>query len=341
MSAAVPDFSRLKVAVIGDLVADRYLNAEPRRLSREAPVMVLRHISEHTGAGGAANLACNLRALDCQVSVFGQVGADRAGRSLMRLLEDDGLDTAGVGLDPSWTTPTKMRILAAEPRRSPQQILRIDHEPKEPLAPASRAKIAALLGERQGEFDCLLLSDYGYGLVQDEVARVARAACAAGCVVVLDPRQGPERFLNLTALTPNLGELAQFSGLAPERLDDPEHLRQAAQDLLGRTAARYLLVTRGNQGMALFGEDLGDEGVAVEASGQGEVTCVSGAGDTAAAVFGLGLAAHLPAPQAMRLANTASGVVVMENGAAVCTPGQLAAALPGSPAPTRLAGFRL
>ncbi len=338
MSDGVPDFSGLRVAVIGDLVADHYLHAEPRRLSREAPVMVLRHLSEHLGAGGAANLARNLQALGSSFSVFGQVGADVNGRELLRVLEGDGLDTSGVRLEPSWTTPTKTRVLAAEPRRFPQQVLRIDREPSRPVESEHRAEVVAVLLRRASEFDCVLLSDYEYGLVEGEVAESCAQLAADGRVVVLDPRRAPERFAGITALTPNVGELARFSGVEAEALDDPVQLRAAAAGLLERVEARYLLVTRGNLGMALFGAELPEDGVAVEASGQGEVTDVSGAGDSAAAVFALSLAAGASAPAAMRLANTASGVVVMENGAAVCTREQLQRALPMSPAPVRLAG---
>ena len=338
MKNGVPEFRGLRVAVIGDLVADHYLHAEPRRLSREAPVMVLRHLSEHIGAGGAANLARNLKALGAEVSVFGQVGADANGRELLRVLEADGLDVASVRLEPSWTTPTKTRVLAAEPRRFPQQVLRIDRESKRPVEPEHRGEVAARLIERSAEFDCVLLSDYEYGLVEEELAASCAELAREGRVVVLDPRRAPERFAGITALTPNVGELARFCGVSSEALDDPRELRASALELLGRVQARYLLVTRGNLGMALFGEDLPDSGVAVEASGHGEVTDVSGAGDSAAAVFALALAAGVSAPEAMRLANTASGVVVMENGAAVCTREQLVGALPASPAPVRLAG---
>ncbi|MBI5361709.1 MAG: bifunctional hydroxymethylpyrimidine kinase/phosphomethylpyrimidine kinase, partial [Planctomycetes bacterium] len=140
----------------------------------------------------------------------------------------------------------------------------------------------------------------------------------------------------LTALTPNIGELARFTHVDPAKLDDVVELRKAAQQLVERLAPQWLLVTRGNLGMALFGPDAPD-GIAVEASGDGEVTDVTGAGDTAAAVFALALAARCDPAQAMVLANAAAGVVVMENGAAVCAPNELASALAKAPAAVRLA----
>lgn len=299
--------------------------------------MVLRHVSEKIGAGGAANVARNLRALECRVRLHGVVGRDANGRELLRVLEEESIDTSGISVLPGYTTPTKTRVLAAEPRRSLQQVLRIDREPSEAIGPSTRAEIAQRLASVGREVDALIVSDYEYGLSASEIGAVATDLARAGKVVVLDPRRGVEDFIGLTAITPNIAELARFTHTAAEKLDDPREVRRAAGDLLQRSRCRFLLVTRGNLGMALFGEDLPEEGVAVEASGSGEVTDVSGAGDTAAAVFALALAAGLDAPTAMMLANAASGVVVLEHGAAVCRTAELAAALATAPSPVRFA----
>jgi rfaE bifunctional protein kinase chain/domain len=331
----LPDLRDLRVAVAGDVVVDHYLLARPRRLSREAPVMVLRHLSDSRGAGGAANVARNLRALGAGVSLFAVAGRDTDGRELARLLDEEGIQLADLVHAQDWTTPTKTRVLAAEARRFPQQVLRIDREPDEPVPPELRADIARRLSERAAELDALVVSDYEYGLVGEELGLAAGAISAQGKPVVLDPRAALEPFRGLTALTPNVGELARFTGADPERLDREGELRAAAAELLARAECRWLLVTRGNLGMALFGEGLPREGVTVAASGHGDVTDVSGAGDTAAAVFALALAADVDPVEAMVLANAASGVVVMENGTAVCTGEQLRAALADTPAPNR------
>ncbi len=323
----VPDFSRLRVAVAGDLIADRYLYASPRKLSREAPVIVLRHERETLGLGGAANVARNLRVLGAQTELFGVAGRDASGRELVALLGEEGIGHECVLSLPGWVTPTKTRVLAAEPRRSAQQVLRIDREPSEP-APAGKCnEIARRLRARGAEFDALVVSDYEYGLVGAELGALAREWAAEGRVVVLDPRRTLEPFRGISALTPNVGELARFTALEPARLDDPAALARAARELLAQTGVRWLLVTRGNLGMALFGEGVADAGLFVEASGTGEVTDVCGAGDTSAAVFALALAAERPAFEAMRLANAAAGVVVLEHGAAACTSAQLERAL--------------
>lgn len=335
-AASVPEFGSLRVAVVGDLVADHYIFAEPTRLSREAPVMVLRHCSESIGAGGAANVARNLKALGAGVFVFGLVGRDAFGRDLLRTLEGEGVNLEGVQSQAGWCTPTKTRVLAAEARRFPQQVLRIDREPDAPASAEIQTQVAASLRARMDDLDALLVSDYEYGLVGSAVAEVAREFSAAGRIVVLDPRSCLDGFEGITAVTPNVGELASFTGTEASRLDDVKTLRGAAHALLKRVGSRYLLVTRGNLGMALFGEGIDAEGVAVAASGHGEVTDVSGAGDSAASVFALALSAGATPTDAMRLANTASGVVVMENGTAVCTRSELEAALRNSPPATRL-----
>lgn len=333
---ALPDFSRLSVAVLGDLLADHWLFAQPTRLSREAPVMVLRHERDALGAGGAANVARNLRALGARVSLFGVVGRDASGRELTALLEKEAIDVEHVASVHGWITPTKTRIVAAEARRSAHQVLRIDREPREPAPVEDRERCHAALRAGLERFDAVLVSDYGYGLVDEASARVCAEFRRAERIAVLDPRSDIDVFRGaLSAVTPNIGELARFTRVDPEGLDDVSRLRAAAHELLARLAPRWLLVTRGNLGMALFGEGLPHEGVSIAASGDGEVTDVTGAGDTAAAVFTLALAARCEPARAMELANAAAGVVVMENGAAVCSPAELAHALGAAPTVSR------
>lgn len=332
---SLPAFERQTVCVVGDLIADRYVVAEPSRLSREAPVMVLRHVEERIGAGGAANVARNLRALGARVKLCGLVGRDANGRELLSVLEAEGIETSGVETVPGRRTPTKTRVLAAEPRRNPQQVLRIDEEPDEPPDERAREELRRRLRGACADSDALVLSDYGYRTLDRGVAELARRYTRDGGIGVLDPRRDLEQFGGLTAVTPNVGELATFTGLAAERLDEPAELERAAALFRERVPCEVLLVTRGNLGMALFGHDA--RGIAVEASGTGDVTDVSGAGDTAAAVFALALAARCTPAEAMTLANAASGVVVMESGAAVCSPRELERALRDAPTPGALA----
>jgi rfaE bifunctional protein kinase chain/domain len=330
------DFSSLRVSVVGDIIADHYLVTQPRSLSREAPVMVLRYKSEDFQAGGAANVARNVRALGAATRLHGAVGRDQRGRELIELLEGFRIDTLGVETLPEWTTPTKTRIVAAEPRRSLQQVLRVDREPAQAADPEVRAKIRERVVSLAPAIDVLLISDYDYGMVDTELGKLASELAARGVVVVLDPRSHIGGFEGVTAMTPNVGELARFTGRDVDELADIKDVSKAAGELLARCPMRWLLVTRGNKGMALFGEGCPEKGVAVDASGTGDVTDVTGAGDTAAAVFALALAAGFDAPRSMQIANAASGVVVMEHGAAVCTADQLREELETTPAPVRI-----
>lgn len=329
----VPDFSGLRVAVVGDLIADHYVYGRPSRLSREAPVMILRHAGEDVGAGGAANVALNLWALGARTRLLGAVGRDEFGGRLVEVIEGRDLRTGDVLAVEGWTTPTKTRILGAEPRRTLQQMLRIDREPDRPLAAEVRAALCDRLHALLPEIDALVVSDYGYGAVGEELAALAREASGRGVVTVLDPRDCLRRFGGITAATPNLAELARAAGRTVEELEDPQVLGDAAREVVQQSGLAALLVTMGNRGMALFGAELPAGGLAVEASGSDEVIDVSGAGDTAAAAFTLALAAGVPAADAMRMANAAAGVVVMESGTAVCTVSKLRKALPGAPLP--------
>ena len=329
-------FEGRRVAVFGDAICDRWLTCEPRRLSREAPVMVLTQLGERLGAGGAANVARNLTALGAEVTWIGAVGADPSGREVLRLLEAEGVDTGDVELVPEWTTPTKTRVLASEQRRYPQQVMRIDQEPLTPLPAKAREALAAALSRRASSFDAVLFSDYEYGSLGEEAAAVGREIARSGTPAVLDPRHGAHRFHGFTAWTPNVGELALLTGVAESALAESRCLADTAHTLLEKFDCRWMLVTRGNLGMALFGEGLPGGGVMVEASGRGDVTDVCGAGDTAASVFTLGLASGVDPVEAMAMANVAAGVVVCESGAAVCSPLELEQALTLAPAAVRL-----
>lgn len=183
----LPEFGGLRVAVAGDLICDHYVVAEPRGLSREAPVMVLRHRSESVGAGGAANVARNLRALGATTLCVGALGRDARGREVIERLEAAGVDVSGVRTEVGWTTPTKTRVLAAEPRRWPQQVLRIDREPEAPLSEEACARLGADVRALGRSVDALVVSDYGYGAVGDALAAAAAELAASGASTASGP----------------------------------------------------------------------------------------------------------------------------------------------------------
>jgi D-beta-D-heptose 7-phosphate kinase/D-beta-D-heptose 1-phosphate adenosyltransferase len=191
-----------------------------------------------------------------------------------------------------------------------------------------RRELGEELAQLAGQVDALLLSDYGYGLLGAELGDPARAVKAAGAAVVLDPRRTFEPFTGLTAVTPNLGELALCARRTGEELLGAGDVARAAEAALARCASDLLLVTLGNRGMSLHTPGGVTSSVA---AAEHEAVDVSGAGDTAAAAFTLALAAGLDGARAMRLANAAAGVVVLEPGAAVCPLDKLRSALATAP----------
>ena len=326
------DFQDLSVAVVGDLVADRYVYARPTRPSREAPVMVLREEGEELLPGGAANTARNARSLGARTILVGAVGRDDAGRRLLEHLGREGVRLDGVRTVDGWDTPIKTRVLAGEHDRTLQQVLRMDREPVGPLPGPQAEAMATSLLDLAGEVDAVVVSDYGYGGCGSVLAEaVERFRERSDAPVVLDPRHRFTSYRGVAAMTPNREDLARAVGQPADRLEDPALLRRAAHLVLGKAGPGLLLVTLGKGGMALFGEGLPDHGLALPAFGSQAVVDVTGAGDTAAATFALGLAAGLTGPVAMLLANAAAGVVVMKLGAEVCSRTELQGALRGLP----------
>ena len=281
-SSPVPDFAALRIAVVGDLIADHYLYARPTRMSREAPVMVMRHETEEIGTGGAANVARNAWTLGARTRLCGAIGRDANGRELLRLLEEGSVNVEDVRTVPGRVTPTKTRILGAEAGRTMHQVLRIDREPDEPLPAAILEEVARRLASLAGSVEAVLVSDYGYGTVGEEVARAATVLREAGAVVVLDPRRCFEPFHGATAMTPNLGELAAATDRTMRDLATQDEVTRAATELRERHAPEQLLVTMGNRGMALYSDEH-PRGIAIRPAGAMDVVDVSGAGATAAA----------------------------------------------------------
>jgi rfaE bifunctional protein kinase chain/domain len=309
-------FPRARIGVLGDFLADRYILGAPSRLSREAPVVILRWEREILGPGGAANSTANLLALGAKVSCVGVMGDDEAGRELKERFAEGGADVGGLALSRAWSTVLKTRILAGDRHRSKQQVIRVDREPwGPPPAAAGRALLAAVRRVNR-RVDAWLVSDYAYGTVTPELYAELRAK-----VVVVDSRHRGGEFRGATALTPNEEEAAEASGL-PVR--SAAEASAAGQELIRRTGAANVLVTRGNQGLVLC--SAGAAPAQVPASGSGdedEVTDANGAGDTVAATLTMALAAGASPVDAARLANHAGGVVVLKPGAATLTPAEL------------------
>lgn len=315
---AVPRASELlarmagrRVVVVGDLMIDEWIWGRVSRISPEAPVPVVAVHDHSFTLGGSGNVASNLRALGAAVSVVGVIGNDAEGERVRGLLDGLDCDTAGLlALDDRPTT-RKTRVVAHN-----QQVVRADWESTAPLRDADRARVVDAVRRAAAAADAVVLSDYAKGLLHREIV----AAALAAPVVVADPKpENMELFAGVTCIAPNASEAARASGIA---IVDEASLERAARTLLERLGCRYVLVTRGEHGMSLFGRDGEREHIPSVAR---TVFDVSGAGDTVVAVLTLALAARVPIATATRLANFAAGAVVEKLGTATASPAEIVA----------------
>jgi rfaE bifunctional protein kinase chain/domain len=312
-------FPRRRILVVGDSVADQFVYGAISRVSREAPVFILRHEHTETLPGGAANCAVNLASLGASVSLIGVAGDDEAGRGLVGKLNAAGVDCSGLVISDKLRTTTKVRILAGQLHSTRQQVIRIDYD-GQPLNDADlRERLRECVLEQTRAADAVIISDYNYGVADAEMATFTRDAATARKVHVLaDSRFRLSNFAGFTSATPNQDEVEQLLG---KQLTTPAHLEAAGEDLRDKLGYRALLITRGSQGMILF-----EEGVApvhIDAVGAREPVDVTGAGDTVMAAYTLALASDSSFPDAARLANYAGGLVVMKRGTATITSDEL------------------
>ncbi len=320
----VGEFRRARIAVVGDLVADEFLYGEIERVSREAPVLIVRYDATEVVPGGAGNAANNAAALGARVDVIGVVGKDEGGRRLLASL-GRGANARGVLVTSRHVTPVKTRILAGGVHSAKQQVVRIDRAGT-PVAQAVRAHIEAALIRAIRRADAVIISDYGYGLITPGIWKKALAAAGpkARPLVLVDSRHGLTGYAGtMTATTPNESEVEALLGV---RIDDNRDvLEQAGRRLLSQLRCPAVLVTRGSRGMALFQAGAPTDHIPIVGSDQ--VTDVTGAGDTVIATFTLALTAGATFAEAARLANYAGGLVVMKRGTATVSAGELLDAL--------------
>src|SRR3989449_3525938 len=323
MRAAVDGFGARTVVVLGDLIADEYLFGKPTRISREAPVVILRFAEREVLLGGGANAAHNVCALGARAIPIGVIGRDGAGEELVALLHAAGIPTDGVVSEAGRTTPMKTRIMAGGYQATRQQVVRLDREPSAELMPASEDALLEGLSAVAARADAIVVSDYGYGTVTprvfDHVQAIARRR---GAIVTVDSRYELPRFTGVTAATPNEAELAELTG---HPVDDERAVEKAGRQLLERLNAGMLLVTRGSQGLAVLERDGGATFIPI--FGTDEIADVTGAGDTVISAFTLALASGGTPVQAAMLANVAGGLVVMKRGTATVPRAELRQAL--------------
>lgn len=315
-------FTRIRVAVFGDLLVDEFIYGEVARISREAPVLILNYDSTELVPGGAGNAANNVAALGGAAVAVGVAGTDESGRRLLETMRST-IDVRQVARRRGVRTPSKTRILAGGIHSAKQQVVRIDRPAGMPLTQADRISVRAKLLAAASRCDAMLVSDYGSGLVTPALAAEARKRLRSKDgrrpTVLVDSRYALLRFRGMTACTPNESEVEQLFGMTIG--DNARVLEKAGRALLARTRVSAVLVTRGSRGMALFEHDRPTFHLPIFGSDQ--IVDVTGAGDTVIATMTLALAAGATCLEGARLANYAGGIVVMKRGTATVSSGEL------------------
>lgn len=310
----------------GDLVLDRFVLGTPKRISREAPVIILSYEGQRDLPGGGANALANIAALGGAAVPVGVVGDDEPGRALLTALAEFGIDTSSIAILPDVHTITKVRILAGGPTSLRHQVARYDIEDRFADSTQATRALFQRLDEVATTADAAAISDYGYGVVSAAGVARLRARLKPGAFAVMDSRFALTTLGQVDGATPNLEELAAATG---EPLASDADVAQAAEALRQRLNAHFLLATRGSRGMTLA---LGDGGVShIPVYGAEEVADVTGAGDTVIATLTLALAAGATPLQAATIANLAGGIVVMKLGTATVSRDELHRAIDLAP----------
>jgi rfaE bifunctional protein kinase chain/domain len=310
-----------KILIVGDLVADQFLGGTIARVSREAPVFILRHDHTETFGGGAANTAVNIAALGAKPLLVGVTGSDANGDVLRNALQSAGVGCEFVASDPSIRTTTKVRVLAGQHYAPRQQVIRIDYENETEMSSETRRTLIERTHAAAKKTDAIILSDYNYGVVDQAIAGAAREAASVNKIpLIVDSRFRLPEFPNATSATPNQEEVEQILGKG--FTDD------MCEELRARLGYAALLITCGNEGMILV--ENGQSPKRFDAVGSVQPVDVTGAGDTVIAVYALALACECTFSEAARIANHAGGIVVMKRGTASVTPDELIASLSAS-----------
>lgn len=328
----VESFPKVTVTVLGDLVADEFVFGEISRVSREAPVLILKHRERTVVPGGGANAANNLADLGVNVLPVGIVGDDEPGRLLVKYFRHKHIAVSGVLKDKSYTTVTKTRILAGMAHTSRQQVVRVDREPPEAPNPHLTRELYLAARNYAHASDALLVSDYGYGAASPAIVSTLRQKGKLGSVpIVLDSRYRMLQYEGITAATPNEPEVEEALGVPIGQ--DWNKVVAAGEQLMARMKLQSLVITRGHDGMAAF--DHRHKPVDIPIFGSDQVADVTGAGDTVIAAFTAALAAGATTEEAAQLANYAGGVVVTKRGTATVSSSELLEAIDKTPPATR------
>lgn len=309
------------VVVYGDIVADRFVYGTPKRISREAPVLILRQYREDVLLGGGGNAINNIQSLGGLPIPISVLGRDAHGDQLIEKMEAQGIECGGILRVDRYNTPTKVRILGGFPHGARQQIVRYDIEDTFEVAEDESQAFAALLRDQMTTCHAALISDYGYGVVTPMLASHL-TGFALRKPVTLDSRYNLLRYPDVSAATPNEEEAASAAGISLYDDGGDDRIHEVAAALQQGLDCDAVLITRGSRGMALFEKD-GRDPIFIPVYGTDQVADVTGAGDTVIATFTLALAAGASYAEAAKLANYGGGIVVMKMGTATVSNDEL------------------
>ena len=321
LSRELATFTKARILVVGDIMMDRFIWGRVSRISPEAPVPVVLVEKETFLLGGAANVVNNVHSLGGLVTLCGVIGDDEMGQRILNELNEKGVDIRGVIFEAGRQTTAKTRIIAHQ-----QQVVRIDRETTDSLKSSTLRDLARFIDQNLKEFDGIILSDYGKGLLTKELIKgLIRRAGETKKVVMVDPKLKNFFFYRgATVITPNTGEASAAAGVP---VTDLPSLKRVGKALLKRLRCKVLVITRGEEGMALFEPNQEPYLVPTVAK---EVYDVTGAGDTVIGTMALAMAAGFGVRDAARLANHAAGIVVGKVGTATVTQEELARAIQGN-----------
>jgi D-beta-D-heptose 7-phosphate kinase/D-beta-D-heptose 1-phosphate adenosyltransferase len=302
----VQNFPRARLLVVGDLMLDRFIWGEVERLSPEAPVPVLRVVSENLRLGGAANVVHNICSLGARATACGIVGRDEAGKRILAALRKVGASTSGVFADENFQTIQKSRIIASPHH---QQIVRLDREGQSPVGAGTLRKMRDFILAKAARCDGVIISDYGKGAVHADLLSALAQRSKKKVVCVVDPKkENYPHYRFPTLITPNKAEASEASGIP---IVDERSLVKAGDKLLRRWRAKAVLITRGAEGMSLFRPG---RAVAHFPTVPRDVFEVTGAGDTVVAACAVALVCGASFDEAAVIANVAAGFVGDEVG---------------------------
>lgn len=303
------DFSKSKILIIGDVMLDKYYFGKVERISPEAPVPIVNIQQEESRLGGASNVANNIACLGGQTLLCGTIGHDLFGREIERMSRQKQIKTFLLKTDRP--TITKARIIGGK-----QQIVRLDYEDKTELNEQQKRQLKNMIGEQLEGYDILVISDYGKGVVSEDICSyLIRLAHQAGKKVIIDPKgKNWKKYSGADLVTPNVKELSDIVGYTVPNTD--RAVEKAAKEAIVANQLTSLLVTRSDKGMSLINESSAPFHLSTHSE---EVFDVSGAGDTVVATLSLCLAKGLDITESMKLANIAAGVVVKKIGTATLT----------------------